>query len=128
MNGAEKSILHWYPKGINLPKYSSERQDITPEFEGYFACNDPFLNKMWEKSQRTLYITMRDTYMDCPDRERGLQWWGDEVNESGEAFYALSVSSHLLMKKGMYELIGVAASSQEEIFAPYPMFPSSKLH
>ena len=39
---------------------------------------------MWEKSQRTLYITMRDTYMDCPDRERA-QWWGDEVNESGEA-------------------------------------------
>ncbi|MFR7465122.1 MAG: hypothetical protein ACLUVG_09725 [Phocaeicola vulgatus] len=30
---------------------------------------------MWEKSQRTLYITMRDTYMDCPDRERA-QWWG----------------------------------------------------
>lgn len=26
--------------------------------------------------------------MDCPDRERA-QWWGDEVNELGEAFYVL---------------------------------------
>ena len=26
---------------------------------------------------------MRDTYMDCPDRERA-QWWGDVVNELGK--------------------------------------------
>ena len=78
---------------------------------------------MWEKSQRTLYVTMRDTYMDCPDRERA-QWWGDEVNESGEAFYALSLSSHLLMKKGMYELMGWQRPTGE-IFAP---IPSSNYH
>ena len=43
--------------------------------------------------------------MDCPDRERA-QWIGDEVNETGEAFYALDTKSHLLQLKGMYELIG----------------------
>lgn len=47
------------------------------------------MNELWKRSVRTLYITMRDSYMDCPDRERA-QWWGDEVNELGEAFYALS--------------------------------------
>ena len=96
MNG--EKVYYIYPKGINLTKVQFRETGYNTEFEGYFRCNDPFLNKMWEKSQRTLYITMRDTYMDCPDRERA-QWWGDEVNESGEAFYALSVSSHLLMKK-----------------------------
>ena len=111
------------PKGINLTKVQFRETGYNTEFEGYFRCNDPFLNKMWEKSQRTLYITMRDTYMDCPDRERA-QWWGDEVNESGEAFYALSVSSHLLMKKGMYELMGWQRPTGE-IFAP---IPSSNYH
>jgi hypothetical protein len=48
---------------------------------------------------------MRDGYMDCPDRERA-QWTGDAVNESGESFYALSVSSHALTKKWLYELFG----------------------
>ena len=33
------------------------------------------------------------------------QWWGDEVNELGEAFYALSPSSYQLALKGVYELI-----------------------
>ena len=78
MNG--EKVYYIYPKGINLTKVQFRETGYNTEFEGYFRCNDPFLNKMWEKSQRTLYITMRDTYMDCPDRERA-QWWGDEVNE-----------------------------------------------
>ena len=41
---------------------------------------------------------MRDNYMDCPDRERA-QWWGDEVNELGEAFYALSPSGRKTSRK-----------------------------
>lgn len=121
MNGEQ--VYYIYPKGVNLTKVQFRETGYNTEFEGYFRCNDSFLNKMWEKSQRTLYVTMRDTYMDCPDRERA-QWWGDEVNESGEAFYALSLSSHLLMKKGMYELMGWQRPTGE-IFAP---IPSSNYH
>lgn len=121
MNG--ENIYYIYPKGVKINRVQFRETGYNTEFEGYFHCNDVFLNKMWDKSQRTLYITMRDTYMDCPDRERA-QWWGDEVNESGEAFYALSVSSHLLMKKGMYELIGWQRPTGE-IYAP---IPSSNYH
>ena len=121
MNG--ENVYYIYPKDVKLSKVQFRETGYDTEFEGYFRCNDTFLNKMWDKSQRTLYVTMRDTYMDCPDRERA-QWWGDEVNESGEAFYALSVSSHLLMKKGMYELIGWQRPTGE-IYAP---IPSSNYH
>ncbi|WP_337518757.1 hypothetical protein, partial [Alistipes ihumii] len=48
---------------------------------------------------------MRDTYMDCPDRERS-QWTGDAVNESGEAFYVLSESAALLTRKWLHDLAG----------------------
>ncbi len=74
------------------------------EITGSFECDDPFLNEYWKKAVRTLYVCMRDTYMDCPDRERA-QWWGDEVNELGMAFYSLSPSSWKLAEKGIYELM-----------------------
>lgn len=121
MNG--ENVYYIYPKDVKLNKVQFRETGYDTKFEGYFRCNDAFLNRMWDKSLRTLYVTMRDTYMDCPDRERA-QWWGDEVNESGEAFYALSVSSHLLMKKGMYELIGWQRPTGE-IYAP---IPSSNYH
>lgn len=103
MNG--EHVIYTFPKNVNVKSVTFRETGYDAEPEGLFKCSDQFLNLLWEKAARTLYLTMRDTYMDCPDRERA-QWWGDAVNESGEAFYALSVSSHALMKKGMYELIG----------------------
>lgn len=103
MNG--RKVLYIIPREVEIVALKYRETSYNTEFEGAFKCDDAFLNKLWEKSRRTLLVTMRDTYMDCPDRERA-QWWGDEVNESGEAFYALDTKSHLLMKKGMYELIG----------------------
>lgn len=88
------------------------------DFSGSFFCDDPMLNSLWNKAQRTLYITMRDTYMDCPDRERS-QWWGDVVNELGEAFYALDEKSHLLTRKGIRELMDWQRPDST-IYSPVP--------
>jgi hypothetical protein len=116
MNGNEV----WYiiPKGIKVHDLKYRETGYDTEFSGSFECNDPFLNRLWEKARRTLYITMRDNYMDCPDRERA-QWIGDEVNEAGEAFYALDTMSHLLQRKGMYELIGWQRPDST-LFGPVP--------
>lgn len=56
--------------------------------------------------------------MDCPDRERA-QWWGDVVNESGEAFYALDEKAHALTRKGMRELMDWQRADST-IFSPVP--------
>ncbi len=106
------------PKGIKVIDLKYRETGYNTEFAGSFTCSDTFLNKIWEKSRRTLYVTMRDTYMDCPDRERA-QWWGDEVNEGGEAFYSLCTESHKLFRKGMYELIGWQRSDST-LFSPIP--------
>ena len=98
-------VIYILPKEVRLEEVKYRETSYDSEFVGSFTCDDELLNQLWVKAQRTLMVTMRDTYMDCPDRERS-QWWGDAVNESGETFYALSPSSHLLTKKGMYELIG----------------------
>lgn len=110
----------WYilPKGVKVLNVKYRETGYDTEFAGAFQCNDPFLNELWKRSARTLYITMRDNYMDCPERERA-QWWGDEVNELGEAFYALSPSSHKLAVKGIYELMNWQRPDGS-LFAPVP--------
>lgn len=88
------------------------------DFSGSFSCDDNTLNELWNRASRTLYVTMRDNYMDCPDRERA-QWWGDEVIELEEAVYALSPSSQRLAAKGIDELMRWQ-QKDGTIFAPMP--------
>ena len=116
MNGHEV----WYviPKEVEVLELKYRETGYNAEFVEPFRCNDEFLNALWMRSSRTLYITMRDNYMDCPDRERA-QWWGDEVNELGEAFYALTPSSHQLALKGIYELMNWQRADGV-IFSPVP--------
>ncbi len=116
LNGHQ--VIYIIPKGVRVLDLKYRETGFDTEFAGNFHCSDDFLNRLWEKSRRTLYVTMRDTYMDCPDRERA-QWWGDEVNEGGEAFYALCPKSHSLFRKGMYELIGWQRSDST-LFSPVP--------
>jgi len=91
-------------------------------FAGEFHCDDEALNKLWEKARRTLYVTMRDNYMDCPDRERA-QWWGDMVNEMGETFYVFDATNGpLLARKGILEL----ARWQRDDHTLYAPIPAGK--
>lgn len=116
MNGHE--VLYVIPAGVEVLDLKFRESGYDTEFTGDFECDDPFLNDLWKRSARTLYITMRDNYMDCPDRERA-QWWGDAVNELGETFYALSPSAWKLAKKGIYELINWQRDNGV-IFSPVP--------
>lgn len=116
MNGQE--VYYFIPEGVKVLELQYRETGYNTEFTGYFDCNDDFFKRLWKKAERTLYITMRDTYMDCPDRERS-QWWGDMVNESGEAFYALCPESRFLTQKGILELINWQREDGT-IFSPVP--------
>lgn len=116
MNGHE--MRFHFPKGIKILALKYRESGYASEFAGGFSCSDAFYDKLWEKAVRTLYITMRDNYMDCPDRERG-QWWGDVVLEMGETFYALDRRSDALSRKAILELM----EYQKEdgvLFSPIP--------
>ncbi|MDP4184438.1 MAG: alpha-L-rhamnosidase C-terminal domain-containing protein, partial [Bacteroidota bacterium] len=111
-------VYYLLPKGVKLTKVLYRETGYNTEFSGSFNSSDPFFNRLWEKARRTLYVTMRDTYMDCPDRERA-QWIGDEVTEAGESFYALDPKSHLLQRKGLHELLAWQRADNT-LFAPIP--------
>ncbi len=102
LNG-QKIILN-VPKGFNVKKIQYRQTGYDCDVVGSFACDDEFFNTFWKKAMRTLYVNMRDTYFDCPERERA-QWWGDAVILMGQTFYFMSDKSHAIMLKGIKELV-----------------------
>lgn len=102
MNGHE--VFYTVPAGVKVLGLKYRETGYNADFRGSFQSGDPDLDLLWKKAARTLYITMRDTYMDCPDRERA-QWWGDVVNELGEVFYTFDPRGSLLTRKAIHELV-----------------------
>lgn len=116
MNGDKLIVI--VPKNVKVTglAYRETGYDTAPE--GTFVCDDEFFNTFWKKGLRTLYVNMRDTFFDCPERERA-QWWGDAVVLMGECFYTYSTSVHALMSKAIHEL---AAWQKPDggLFSPVP--------
>lgn len=116
MNGHE--VRYYFPKGIKVHALMFRETGYNTEFVGKFTCSDEYFNKLWDKSARTLYITMRDNFMDCPDRERA-QWWGDAVIQIGQCAYAFDRQSDLLAEKAILELMNWQREDST-IYSPVP--------
>jgi hypothetical protein len=74
------------------------------DFAGQFECDDEALNTLWRKAARTTYVCMRDTYMDCPDRER-QPWPNDAVPMMEQACYAYDRRADALFGKMIREFV-----------------------
>ena len=97
-------ITYKIPKGVTVISLKYRETGYDSSFCGNFRCDDEFLNSLWQKSLRTLYVTMRDSFMDCPDRERA-QWWGDVTSEMIMTMYSMDSNSYLLYQKGVEAML-----------------------
>ena len=97
-------ITYKIPKGVKVISLKYRETGYDSSFSGNFECDDEFLNSLWQKSLRTLYVTMRDNFMDCPDRERA-QWWGDVTSEMIMTMYSMDSNSYLLYQKGVEAML-----------------------
>ena len=97
-------ITYKIPKGVTVVSLMYRETGYDTSFCGDFRCDDEFMNSLWQKSLRTLYVTMRDNFMDCPDRERA-QWWGDVTSEMIMTMYSLDSNSYLLYQKGVEAML-----------------------
>lgn len=102
LNG--EHITYKIPKDVTVVSLKYRETGYNSSFSGNFKCDDEFLNSLWQKSLRTLYVTMRDNFMDCPDRERA-QWWGDVTNEMVLTMYSMDSNSYLLYQKGVEAML-----------------------
>jgi hypothetical protein len=115
MNGDQ--LIFEVPADVEVEALGYRRSGYAATFDGSFTSDDEFLNILWRKARDTLYVTMRDGFMDCPDRERA-QWWGDAVNEMQMAFYSLSPDAALLVKKGIGNVLGYVRDGVIPTVAP----------
>ncbi|MBE6751545.1 MAG: glycoside hydrolase [Ruminococcaceae bacterium] len=97
-------ITYKIPKGVKVISLKYRETGYDSSFCGDFKCDDEFMNSLWQKSLRTLYVTMRDNFMDCPDRERA-QWWGDVTSEMIMTMYSMDSNSYLLYQKGVEAML-----------------------
>lgn len=97
-------ITYKIPRGVTVVSLQYRETGYDSSFCGDFKCDDEFLNSLWQKSLRTLYVTMRDNFMDCPDRERA-QWWGDVTSEMIMTMYSMDSNSYLLYQKGVESML-----------------------
>lgn len=75
------------------------------ELTGTFISSDEELNLLWKKSANSVLINMRDTYTDCPDRERA-QWLGDSVVSAKIAHYLIGDESYPISGQLYKSLVG----------------------
>lgn len=120
LNGHE--MMYIVPEGVEVLDLKYRETGYDTEFSGSFTCSDPFLNELYKRSARTLYITMRDTYMDCPDRERA-QWWGVEYQSSRSGAKALFTLDNLWDGLGSLTVLNPEI---KYLFGKVTMYPSFK--
>lgn len=97
-------VFYDIPAGVNILALKYRETGYASEFTGSFSCSDVFYNQLYQKAARTLYVCMRDNYMDCPDRERG-QWIGDVAAMVPQTFYIMDRNADFLTLKCIREFI-----------------------
>lgn len=110
----------YVPHGVKVKRIGYRETGYNSEVVGGFRCDDDYFNTYWKKTMRTLYVNMRDTYFDCPDRERA-QWWGDGTLLMAECFYSHSSPSHAMARKGLLEL----CKHQRDDYSIYSPIPGT---
>ncbi|MFI5472703.1 discoidin domain-containing protein [Streptomyces cacaoi] len=112
------AVQYTIPAGVTIVDLKYRESGYDTDFAGSFTSSDAFLNTLWGKAARTMYVNMRDNYMDCPTRERS-QWWGDVVNQLKEGFYTFDTRSHALGKKAISQLTSWQKSGGA-LYSPVP--------
>lgn len=101
MNGHE--VIYSFPAGVKVLELKYRETRFDANFVGKFTSNDPFWEKLWNKSLYTMNVNMRDAIQD-PDRERA-QWWGDAVIILEEIFYSSDVPTQAAIRKSISNLL-----------------------
>ncbi|MFF5184454.1 discoidin domain-containing protein [Streptomyces sp. NPDC000345] len=112
------AVRYTIPAGVTILELKYRESGYDTDFAGSFGSSDAFLDTLWGKAARTMYVNMRDSYMDCPTRERS-QWWGDVVNQLKEGFYTFDSRSHALGAKAISQLASWRKSGGA-LYSPVP--------
>ena len=112
MNG--RIIEFKIPKGVTIHGLKYRWTGIG-EVKGHFETDDAWFTRIWQMAENTLYICARDSFMDTPDRERGL-WIGDVADQASYLFYSMDQPGRDLLKKAITVTLAFS-DTESAIFA-----------
>jgi alpha-L-rhamnosidase len=99
-----EQVIYTIPEGVEIIKLGYRESGYQTEFVGDFKCSNKLVNRLVEKCKRTLYVCMRDNFMDCPDRERG-QWIADVSVQVPQVFFVMDTNAVKLISKAIHDFI-----------------------
>ncbi|WP_346779680.1 discoidin domain-containing protein [Streptomyces sp. S3(2020)] len=123
MNGT--TVEYTIPGSVTILELSYRESGYPTDFVGSFRSSDPYFDVLWQKAARTMYVNLRDTYLDCPDRERG-QWWGDAVHQFRQGFYTFDTRVYAMTRKAIDNLVAWQKPNGP-LFSPIPGTWASEL-
>ena len=94
------------PDTVKIKKLAYQESGYDTKRIGNFKTDNEIFNALVEKSIRTLYVCMRNNFMDCPDRERG-QWIGDVSVQAPQVFFVFDDEAKKLLKKSISDFINL---------------------
>ncbi len=100
-----EAVIYEIPAGVTIYDLTYRETGYDTDLSGTFSCEDEFYNELWEKSVRSVYVNMRDTYMDCPNRERA-NWTGDMGLEALVSMRSMSPNSSQLFASNLRTVLG----------------------
>ena len=103
MNGDK--VYYELPAGTEITRLGYRLTGYDVKRVGSFETDDEFLNTLWKMASQTIAVNMRDTFMDCPNRER-TQWAADLALEMTVAMYDMDSSAGALYEEGIRHTIG----------------------
>ena len=105
------------PGGVTILDVKYRPSGYACEAVGSFSMGDDLFDALYTAGVTTQQVCMRDTFMDCPDRER-TQWWGDVTNQMEQSLYCLDPAAGLLYEKGLIQQLGYFRDNRFATTAP----------
>lgn len=96
--------------GVKFTSLGYRKSEFNGNRAGSFHSDDEKLDQLWQESLNTVAICMRDTYMDCPERERG-PYMGDASNQIDAALYGYDQGGLDMTKKAILSCLGWTTES-----------------
>ena len=110
--GNGQQVIYQVPPGMRLIDIAWRPSEYASSEAGAFASSDPRLDRLWLKCARSVRLNMRDTFTDCPDRERA-PWPGDAANSIDIAVCTLDPAALPLVAKTLSEFCAWRAADGE---------------
>ena len=101
-----ESVIITFPDSVTLDELSYRESGYNSKTVASIDTDNELFNALIKKSIRTLYVCMRNNFMDCPDRERG-QWIGDVSVQAPQVFFVFDEEAKKLLKKSITDFIGL---------------------